>query len=280
MQYQFADALQSFFIGGSKKPITATVFAQRLEHLITINPFQVALNQMNLLDSHDTDRWASRFVNADRPPPPPDPAAGRRGSYNLSKPTDLEWQRMEQSVAVQMTSAGAPMVYYGDEVGMWGASDPDDRQPMIWKDLPPNEDPEVKFNQHLFDTYARLTAIRRKFATLQTGFTHTVLADDARNLLVFSRDLGDTHIYVLVNRSGESQSVDLPIGPAAGNSAMIDWFDPAQTLVKNPVESARDGRPQIELVPGVKPALVSHNGKATVSLKPWATMILAPASAN
>jgi glycosidase len=280
MQYQFANALQSFFIGGSKKPITATVLAERLADLITINPFQVALNQMNLLDSHDTDRWASRFVNADRPPPPADPSAGRRGSYNLSKPTDLEWQRMEQSIAVQMTSAGAPMVYYGDEVGMWGATDPDDRQPMIWKDLPPNDDPEVKFNQHLFDTYARLIAIRRKFATLQTGFTHAVLADDARNVLVYSRDLGDSHVYVLVNRSGDMQSVDLSIGPAAADSAMIDWLDPAQTVVQNASASARDGRPQIQTVAGVKPAVVSHHGKATVSLKPWGTMILAPTGAN
>ncbi len=275
MQYQFANALQAFFIGGSKKPITASVLAERLADLVTINPFQVALNQMNLLDSHDTDRWASRFVNADRPPPPAEPGAGRRGSYNLSKPTDLEWQRMEQSVAVQLTSAGAPMVYYGDEVGMWGATDPDDRQPMIWKDLPPNDDPEVKFNQHLFDTYARAIAIRRKFGTLQTGFTHTVLADDARNILVYSRDLGDSHVYVLVNRSGDMQSVDLPLG-----SAMIDWLDPAQTVVTNASASARDGRPQIQAVPGVKPAVVSHNGKATVSLKPWGTMILAPAGAN
>jgi glycosidase len=280
MQYQFANALQAFFIGGSKKPITASVLAERLADLITINPFQVALNQMNLLDSHDTDRWVSRFVNADRPPPPADPAAGRRGSYNLSKPTELEWQRMEQSVAVQMTSAGAPMVYYGDEVGMWGATDPDDRQPMIWKDLPPNDDPEVKFNQHLFDTYVRLMAIRRKFGTLQTGFTHTVLADDARNVLVYSRDLGDSHVYVLVNRSGEMQSLDLPLGPATADSAMIDWLDPAQTVVKTDSASARDGRPQIQTVPGVKPAVVSHNGKATVSLKPWGTMILAPTGAN
>lgn len=187
---------------------------------------------------------------------------------------------MEQSVAVQMTSAGAPMVYYGDEVGMWAGTDPDDRQPMIWKDLPPNDDPEVKFNQHLFDSYVRLIAIRRKFAALQTGFTHTVLADDARNILVYSRDLGDSHVYVLVNRSGDPQSVDLPIGPPEADSAMIDWLDPAQTLVQNVSASSREGRPQIQRVAGVKPAVVSHKGKVTVSLKPWGTMILAPVAAN
>jgi cyclomaltodextrinase / maltogenic alpha-amylase / neopullulanase len=278
MQYSFSNALQAFFIGGSRKAIPASVFAQTLRQFNTIYPFQVSLNQMNLLDSHDTDRWASRFVNADQPPPP-DAGAVRR-SYNSSKPTDLEWQRMEQSVAVQMTYTGAPMVYYGDEVGMWGGTDPDDRQPMIWKDLGPYDDPEVKFNQDLFDRYVRLIAIRRRFATLQTGFAHTVLADDARNILAYSRDLGDAHVYVLVNRSGTAQSVDLQIGPPDTDSPMIDWLDPAEAVVQNGPANARDGRPGIQAVSGARPAVVSHNGKATVSLKPWGTMILAPAGTN
>ena len=34
-----------------------------------------------------------------------------------------------------MTYVGAPMIYYGDEAGMWGGHDPDDRMPMVWADL-------------------------------------------------------------------------------------------------------------------------------------------------
>ncbi len=281
MQYPFANALQGFFIGGSQKPITASAYSQRIAQLETINPFQVSLNEMNLLDSHDTDRWASRFVNADQPlPPAPDAAPGRRGRYNNAKPTELEWQRMEQSVAVQMTAPGAPMIYYGDEVGLWGGNDPDDRQPMFWKDLAPYEDPEVTFNQDLFDHYVRLIAIRRRFAALQTGFAHSVLADDARNLLVYSRDLGDSHVYVLVNRSATEQSIELAIGPQDADSAMVDWLDPAEAVVKAPSANAIDGRPEIQAIPGAKPAVVSRKGKATVTLKPWGTMILAPAEAR
>ena len=54
---------------------------------------------------------------------------------------------------------GATTVYYGDEVGMWGGNDPDDRQPMIWKDLGPYDDKEVAVKQDLFDHYVRLIAI-------------------------------------------------------------------------------------------------------------------------
>ena len=40
----------------------------------------------------------------------------------------------------QFTYVGAPMVYYGDEVGMWGANDPDCRKPMVWDDLAYNDE--------------------------------------------------------------------------------------------------------------------------------------------
>lgn len=279
MQYAFSNALQSFFIGGSKPPITASAFADRLREFDILYPFQVALDQMNLLDSHDTDRWASRFVNADRPPPAPAAAGGRR-SYNTSKPDELEWQRMEQSVAVQMTAVGAPMVYYGDEVGMWGATDPDDRQPMIWKDLAPYDDPEVKFNQDLFDSYVRLIAIHRRFPALQSGFAHILLADDARNIVAYSRDLGDAHVYVIVNRSATEQSIDLELGPSKNNAALIDWVNPSDAVVENAPTGIADGRPSIQAIPGAKQATVSASGKTTLTLKPWGTMILAPAGGN
>ncbi len=278
MQYRFSNAVQAFFIGGSQKPIAASVFAERLRQFDVAYPFQVALNQMNLLDSHDTDRWASRFVNADHPPAPPATGGGGRGrSYNVAKPDELEWRRMEQSIAVQMTALGAPMVYYGDEVGMWGATDPDDRQPMIWKDLPPNDDPEVTFNQELFDSYVRLIAIHRALPPLQTGFLHILVADDARGVIGYSRDLGDAHVYVLANKSAAPQTVEFALAQADSNAALVDWLDAAAVSVVPGVAGAPDARPVAQPIAGGKASLMAHNGKATVTVKPWGAMILARA---
>jgi glycosidase len=184
---------------------------------------------------------------------------------------------MKQSVVVQMTYVGAPMVYYGDEAGMWGGTDPDDRQPMIWKELQPYEDPEVQFSQELFDSYVRLIALHRRLAPLHSGFAHTLLADDARNILVYSRDLGDNHVYVLINRSNEAQSVDLSISPGDTNDRLIDWL--TQTVVR-PASTTANGRPQIEAISGATPAALVHNGHALVNLKPWGAMVLAPADAK
>ena len=137
----------------------------------------------------------------------------------------------------------------------------------------------MTFNQELFDRYVRLIAIHHRFAALRTGFAHTLMADDARNLLAYSRDLGDAHIYVVINRSDAAQSVDLAIGPPDKDYAMVDWLDPAQAVVQNGGKTP-DGRPQIQAVAGAKAAVTAHKGKVTISLKPWETMILAPAGAN
>ncbi len=280
MQYPFANALQAFFVNRPNSTISASAFARQLQQLTMLYPFQVSLDQMNLVDSHDTERWASRFVNANRPSPSAGGGGGRgRGNYNSSKPNDVEWSRMKQSLVVQMTYVGSPMVYYGDEVGMWGGTDPDDRQPMIWKELQPYEDPEIQFKPDLFDSYVRLIALHRRLTPLHSGFAHTLLADDARNILVYSRDLGDEHVYVLINRSNEAQSVDLSTAPTDPNARLIDWLDETEAVAR-PAPAAANGRPQIEALSGVTPTALVHDGHALVNLKPWGAMVLAPADAK
>jgi glycosidase len=280
MQYPFANALQAFFVNRPNSAISASTFARQLQQLTMLYPFQVSLDQMNLVDSHDTERWASRFVNANRPSPDGEGGRGRgRGSYNSSKPNDLEWSRMKQSQVVQMTYVGSPMVYYGDEAGMWGGTDPDDRQPMVWNELQPYDDPEVQFKPDLFDFYVRLIALHRRLAPLHSGFAHTLLADNARNILGYSRDLGDDHVYVLINRSNEAQSIDLSTAPADTHDRLIDWLDETQAVVPSAPARA-DGRPQIEALSGKTPAVLVHNGHALINLKPWGAMVLAPADAQ
>src|SRR5580704_6501087 len=120
------------------------------------------------------------------------------------------------------------MIYYGDETGMWGPSDPSDREPMTWKDLEPYDDPEVSFKQDVFDQYQRLIAIHRRITALQLGFAHTVLADDADGVYAFSRDFGKDNILVIVNRSGQEQTAEMKFGPANADIGLIDWLNPAE----------------------------------------------------
>ncbi|MFO0783684.1 MAG: hypothetical protein U0636_08355 [Phycisphaerales bacterium] len=58
------------------------------------------------------------------------------------------------------------MIYYGDEVGMWGASDPNNRKPMLWQDLQPYQNAQDAVNTDLLAYYKGIIAMRRANSAL------------------------------------------------------------------------------------------------------------------
>ncbi|HEY1687121.1 MAG TPA: alpha amylase N-terminal ig-like domain-containing protein [Tepidisphaeraceae bacterium] len=220
MNYRFAVAMQDFYVR-QKKAISPSTFNARLNEMIYAYPLQVSLDQMNLLDSHDTDRFASMIVNSDlgfkEASRLQEPGGDR---YSIAKPDATQMARMKQALVTQFTFLGAPMIYYGDEVGMWSADDPSNRQPMVWKDLEPYDDPQVKFNQDLFDWYQRLIAIRNSHPALRLGFYRPVLMDDVNGMFVYARDLGDEKIYIVINRSAKSQTAQFDVFPTIYEDAL------------------------------------------------------------
>ena len=267
MNYRFAVACQDFFVNEAKA-IKPSEFNDRLNALVYNYPLQVALVQMNLFDSHDTDRLASMFVNPDLAYDSANRIQDNGPKYKADKPTSQEWLRMRQAVAFQMTFLGAPMIYYGDEAGMWSPDDPSNRMPMVWKDLEPYENPEVKFDQQQFDFYQRAIAIRESMPALRTGFFRPVDIDDADGVYCFARDLGDDHVYVALNRSDKPVTVKFKVD-ADGN--YVDWLDPASAEVKPPGDAVE--RPTITLKPDPK-WFKSNAGKLTIELQPFTTAIL------
>ena len=122
---------------------------------------------------------------------------------------------------MQMTYVGAPMIYYGDEIGMWGANDPDCRKPMVWEDLSyeaetyyPDQsthDPdEVQQNKELRAHYKKLISIRNEHAALQSGSYRTILADNEKDVFGFKRVLGDDEVIVLLGNSDQDVLIRIP----------------------------------------------------------------------
>jgi cyclomaltodextrinase / maltogenic alpha-amylase / neopullulanase len=101
----------------------------------------VAEVQQNLLSSHDTNRIGSHIVNRAGANMREWEAycrwssAEKNPAYNTRKPTVEDRRLHKLAVLFQMTYLGAPMVYYGEEAGMWGANDPCCRKPMVWPDV-------------------------------------------------------------------------------------------------------------------------------------------------
>jgi cyclomaltodextrinase / maltogenic alpha-amylase / neopullulanase len=273
MNYQFAIPAQQFFVD-QKNAISCTEFNNRCNAVIFNYPFQVALDNQNLLDSHDTDRAASMFVNPDIGFNAHARLQDSGPNYNPGKPDASQRQRMLQEVAFQMTFVGAPMIYYGDEAGMWGPADPSDRQPMIWKDLQPYDDPNVQFDQGKFDWYQRLIAIRRKFEALKIGFFHPLLMDNQRGIYVFERELGNQRVYIFLNRSAADQHVHAKLEEGV-SGGMVDWLDPASATLTAQLD---DGRTGIIAKPGEGHTATSMTGEIDIELPAWATRIFSNTS--
>ena len=231
MNYQFAQAAVGFFVD-RKTAVSGSAFAARLNKLLDSYDPQKAQLLLNLMDSHDTDRVVSMIANPDRP-------YGRRHGprsnpdYDVRKPGAEALQVQKQIAAFQMTFLGAPMVYYGDEAGLWGATDPDDRKPMLWPDSayapesrhplgkPRPADP-VGFDAGLWGFYRSLMRVRHESPALSGGDLSFLGAAVSRDLVGFSRRAGDSEALALFNRADQPHAVVLPVIHAGYRDALAD----------------------------------------------------------
>ncbi len=217
MNYNFAFIVHDFFIQ-EQSASTVTEFDARLKELREAFGNDVALNMQNLMNSHDATRLASAVANPDGK------KFGDWGdyfgwsqksnnkTYNARKPTENQIQKQKLIAAFQLLYLGSPMIFYGDEAGIWGANDPDCRKPMIWTDkkydaetFNPDQtkhDPDtVAFNNDLFAWYQKFMTLRQNHKAIQLGDYTTIEKDDAKRLYVFSRKFNGEEVLVCINRS-------------------------------------------------------------------------------
>lgn len=190
MNYQFRNAVLGFARGGDSADAAKT-----LEKIRERYPKEAFYAMMNLVDSHDTTRLLSYLDGIDDDRAQTD-VANAFPSYEATSDEAKQKQRMV--ALIQMTYPGAPTIYYGDEVGMVGADDPDNRRAMDWSGK----------NQDLFDYYAKLTSIRNEYPALRTG---SITQIDTQNsaVLAYSRSDQDHQFIIAANNSSESQKVSL-----------------------------------------------------------------------
>ncbi len=235
MNYNFAFACADYFIS-EKARIKTSEFDTLLTEMRAIHPTGVAYVQQNLMNSHDSNRLTSHIVNRDLGRYRDwgtyfNQSKGDNNQYNTRKPTSEEYETQKLVALFQMTNLGAPMIYYGDEVGMWGANDPCCRKPMIWDEFKydpeqakPDQNPKprsdlVQINQDILDTYRQLIHLRNEHAALQLGDFETILVDDENEIFGFKRSYQNESIIVVLNNKTRPQTIELPTGT---NGKMVD----------------------------------------------------------
>ncbi len=147
-------------------------YAQKIQVLLDLYPWEIQLTQLNLLASHDT----ARLITI---------AGGDRASVELA-------------TLLMLTYPGAVSIYYGDEVGLPGAIDPDSR-----RGFPAESD----WDQELLNYHRQLIALRHIYPALRIGTYRVLYAQGT--VYIFVRTLDMDELIVAVNIGMESAKVSL-----------------------------------------------------------------------
>jgi glycosidase len=183
----------------------------------------VGSGSQNLLDSHDTHRIGSIIRNAGISSNFSNPSNPSEPKYDVSKPSSSQRKLQRLEVFAQMTVPGSPMIYYGDEAGMWGATDPDNRKPMPWPDVvmaPEKTDPrgyarqadDANFDTSMANYYRRVVHLRRTSPALQQGSWQVINVSEAQHSLIVRRRYNNDDMVVCINRDTVAHSVNFSAG--------------------------------------------------------------------
>ena len=189
MNYLFRNAVTSFAMGTNAEDTT-----KAMEKIRERYPEEAFYAMMNLVGSHDTTRVLSYLdgIGDDRSD------TSLAAAFPTWESTSVLAKDRQKLVAfLQFTYAGAPTIYYGDEIGMVGSDDPDDRRAFEWG----------KGDRETVEWYAKLAAIRAKYSALRTGSVEVFDTDDANVMGYVRRDDANALIVVANNASSSKEVV-------------------------------------------------------------------------
>ena len=151
------------------------------------------LTSMNELSNHDHSRFLTRTNHM----------VGRVAELGPEAANEfVNPAVMREAVAFQMTWIGAPTVYYGDEAGVCGFTDPDNRRTYPWG----HED------QQMLGFHKEMIRIHKEHEALRTGAV--VMLHCEKNILAYGRFTEEEQIIVILNNRSELAEVTVPVWQA------------------------------------------------------------------
>ena len=171
MGYPFRDNIVSFLKGN----ITSKELNNKFMTIKENYPKESFKANLNLISSHDVARIKTEL--------------------------NYDEAMVKLAVATQMTFEGVPYIYYGDEAGLCGGTDPDNRKTYPWK----NED------EDMIEFYKEAINTRKKYSVLTSGDTEFIDTndDDVFGYIRFNDKC--EKILILINRSLENKNISINI---------------------------------------------------------------------
>ncbi len=145
---------------------------------------------MNELSNHDHSRFLTRTNRT----------VGRISSRGPEAASEnINYGIFREAVMIQMTWPGAPTIYYGDEAGVCGWTDPDSRRTYPWGHE----------NLELIEFHKYMTGLHHRTPALRYGSLVQLVAD--RQLIAYGRFYKDSICAVIVNNSASDREVSVPV---------------------------------------------------------------------
>lgn len=173
MGYPFRKGILSFLRG----EITSYELNDLYMEIKENYPPEAFKSNLNLLGTHDV----------------------RRVKTELNEDRDM----VKMAVLAQMTFEGVPYIYYGDEAGLSGDKDPDNRKTYPWK----NEDDEM------IDFYRNAIQTRHRIKCLLNGETKFIYTQD-NDVFAYERFIDEENedsCLIVINRSENYKYIDFDL---------------------------------------------------------------------
>jgi cyclomaltodextrinase len=221
MHYQWYKIARGYF-AQSDDALNLNQFARKIDSVFLKYPARTQQAMMNLASSHDAPRLLTSFYNRNKYKFNCKPQENK--AYKTNKPDEETYGRVKLLLLHQFTFVGSPHIWNGDEMGMFGADDPDNRKPLPWPDIAFDAETQSDFSSEpyaftpSFDAemhryYKELIALRKSSSAFSSGtYELEQLSDPEKNIFAYTRKSASDSFMIVFNNNSATQSISLPLG--------------------------------------------------------------------
>ncbi|HBD92589.1 MAG: hypothetical protein A2015_05795 [Spirochaetes bacterium GWF1_31_7] len=254
----FFEPVSFFFTGLEKHSFSytgklhnnVTEFDKIMKENMAKMPYQSLEIAMNQLDNHDHSRFITRtngLIDEGKDDGVRNPAFADK---------DLNKGIFKEAAVFQMTWIGAPTLYYGNEAGLPGWTDPDDRRTYPWG----------KEDKELLEFYKKIITLHKSYSSIKDGGTQTLVIDDAKKVYSYGRWNDKDMVIVALNNDSSKQSVSIP-----AHFMGITGVTSAEIVFRSDRESHSDKKESIK---------TDEKGNFFVDVEPFGSLVIAKINFN